>query len=174
MGKYLLQKNLLTETGELSAGTIIELDDQEKIERFLERGTIVEAGEGVEITPQLTAFESAQKETAERDAVRLKDQREQTAREAEVRAAEEAKRDAPASEGEVTDTNPLVEQPVASVSEEAPQTVQPVEQQPSNPLPEQLNPHPGQPTKAEIEETLKASGENSGDPTSSKIDVQIS
>lgn len=40
MGKYLLKRNLLTPNGELSAGTVVEMDDSAPLtQRLVEKGT---------------------------------------------------------------------------------------------------------------------------------------
>lgn len=79
-------------------------------------------------------------------------------------------------------TTPLVEQPQVSVSPDTPQTVNPVETTPEAPqvvqpveVPTQETPveAPVNPTQAEIEETLRASGLDSSSSESSN-EVQIS
>ena len=176
MGKYLLQKGLMYNGEELGVGTVVELDDKDLVERLLSRGTIVEAGEGVEVTPRLSAFEAAQKETAERDAVRLKAHNEQQAREAEVRAEEEAKRNA-SSETQAADqgatATPAPLEGDSDSNSETPQPVTPVSEPPVPNQPEETQTQEQaqvNPTQAEIEETLRASGLDS---TSSE-EVQIS
>lgn len=166
MGKYLLQRNLLTENGELSRGQTVDLDDSDpKTARLLEKGTVVQFEEGMEVPSTPSAFEAAQAETAEKNAAALKLHNEQQAREAEVRAEEEAKRAGTATVEQEAPTTPAPLE-VASDSSSAPQEVTPVEEPPVPTTQET----PVQPTIAEIEATLAAS---ESDSDSSK-DIQIS
>lgn len=167
MSKYLLLKNLLTPNGEVSRGDTIELDaDDPKTARLLEKGTIVEATEGVEVTPQTSAFETAKAETEARNAVAFKEHNEQQAREAEIRAEEEAKK----ADQEATATpDPLeaaVEEAVASVET-------PVEPTPPNPQPVPTTEQPSvasvQPSPEQIQQDALAEGV----PKNTTVDVQI-
>jgi hypothetical protein len=94
-----------------------------------------------------------------------------------------------AADGGSESSNPLAEQPQASVSAEAPQTVSPVDQAPvapqavqpvSQPAPQEpvqtQEQTPAQPTPEEIAATLAASESDSApsEPTVPSSDVQIS
>lgn len=92
MSKYLLVRGLLHKGELVDAGQIVELDDQEQIKKLLDRGTIVEAKEGVEVAPRLSAFEQAQSQNVAADAQDPDRNGEQAAKEEAARAAIDARR----------------------------------------------------------------------------------
>lgn len=146
MAKYLLKRNLLIkpETGEQAeAGTIVEIADQEFAQKLLDRGTIVEVGEGVEFTPPKSAFETAQDETEERNAVATQALTDQSAREAEAQTAIEERKEQ-LNVAPVAPTAPENQQAVAAVDLDH------------------------QPTQEEIEATLKAAEDSS----QSSVEIQ--